>query len=179
MGDGASIGALQGVLEVFDGGPHGALHVPGSSRAELELHAPSGIVHLIPKTTFALLAAAFAPGRLCISEAGGATRCFDIATAQLLWRFDPPPSEHVVRLAYSSEANAFRAVTFEYAGSGSKKLLALADGRAAPLAILGRAALAEFCLEGERLVLSDGRVLGAAHGEERPRLGFATSERTD
>jgi outer membrane protein assembly factor BamB len=176
--DGSTVATLPGVLDLFDAGPRGALHVLGRSRAELELHAPSGVVHFLPKTTFEVLAVAFGPDSVCISEASGAVRCFDVGSAQPLWRFDPPPSEHVVRLAYCAEAAAFRAVSFEYAASGSKKLLALAEGKAAPLAILGKAALAEFCLDGERLVLSDGRMLGAARGDERSRLDFATSERT-
>lgn len=176
--DGSTVTTLPGVLDVFDGGPRGSLHVLGRSRSELELMAPSGVVHFVPKTTFAVLAVAFGPDSLCISEAGGPVRCFAVGSAQQLWRFDPPPSEHVVRLAYCAEAAAFRAVSFEYAASGSKKLLAFSEGKAAPLAILGKAALAEFCCDGERLVLSDGRVLGTARGDERPRLDFATSGRT-
>lgn len=95
-----------------------------------QLHLIARQKHLVERTTFATLCAAFAPGCVALSDADGPVRCLDTASGNERWRYCPPQGSHVLRLGYREQDAALVGVEWPFRNGGTKRLLqlALTDG---------------------------------------------------
>jgi outer membrane protein assembly factor BamB len=126
----------------------------------------------IDRMTFAILDVCFGPGLLVLSESGGPVRCLDTATGRELWRYEPMAERHVLHLGYQASGPYVLGVEWPYVEGGSKRLIRLSptDGTVVDMMILGQPADCCFGLDGEVVVLSDGRIIFTAP-HKRERLG--------
>ena len=114
----------------------------------------------VSRLTFAFLDTAFAPGRLLVSESGGAVRCLSVTSAHEVWRYEPATGAHVLQLAYRGDDDHVVAVEWPFEHGGPRSLLSFsaADG-----VLLGRHEIDgrahAFCMNGRDLVTSTRQVL--------------------
>ncbi len=118
----------------------------------------------INRLSFAFLDVCFGPGLLVLSESGGPVRCFDTATGLERWRYEPMAERHVLHLGYQTSVPYVLGVEWPYVEGGSKRLIRWSptDGTLVDTMILGRPADCCFGLDGEVVVLSDGRIIFTA-----------------
>jgi hypothetical protein len=118
----------------------------------------------IERTAFAFLDVCFAPGLLLLSEAGGPVRCLEAATGRDLWRYQPRTGRHVLHLGYQDSGRCVLGVEWPYVEGGAKRLIrwSTKDGTMIDSIILGQPADCCFGLDGEVIVLADGRVVSTA-----------------
>lgn len=116
---------------------------------------------LIDRMTFAFLDVCFGPGLLVLSEAGGPVRCLDTASGRERWRYEPMAERHVLHLGYQATGPYVLGVEWPYVEGGSKRLIRWSptDGTVVDTMILGQPADCCFGLDGEVVVLSDGRII--------------------
>ncbi len=127
---------------------------------------------LIDRMTFAFLDVCFGPGLVVLSESGGPVRCVDTASGKELWRYRPMAGRHVLHLGYQVSGPYFLGVEWSYVAGGSKCLIRWSptDGTVVDTMILGQPADCCFGLDGEVVVLSDGRIIFTApHKREHLR----------
>jgi hypothetical protein len=137
--------------------------------------------HSIRRTTFAFLSAAFAPGLLGLSEAGGPVRCFDIRDGSEKWRYRSPGSDHVVRLAYREKPAAFVGIEWPLRGDRSPQRLlqfSLEDGRVTEVFDIGNPIGACFARSGLVVVTTAGDVIDTCTGATRMVFGGLSRGRT-
>lgn len=130
--------------------------------------------HSVKKTTFAFLSAAFAPGLLSLSEAGGPVRCFDIRDGSEKWRYRSPGSGHVVTLAYRERPAAFVGIEWPLRGDTSPQRLlqfSLEDGRVIEAFDIGNPVGACFARSGLFAVTTAGDVIDTCTGAIRMVFG--------
>jgi hypothetical protein len=134
----------------------------------------------IPRLSFAILDAAFGPESLCISEAGGLTRCFDSSNGVERWRYDPGRSRHLLRLWYRGTDSAYYGVQWEYERGRFRTLVRLdgENGRSTELCQLTSWA-EEYCVSLDCLVTSGGELLKLSNGRLSARLAFAQADYPD
>ena len=126
---------------------------------------------MVPRTTFAFLDVVFAPGRVCTSESGGPVRCFDVRSGQELWRYQPAPEHHVLRLGYHESTSCVLGIERQYVSSDrSKQLvrLSLQDGSLVDSLDIGSTWSACFALAGDVLVTTNGTVCSTTDGAVIP-----------
>ena len=161
--DGSTVERMRGVRRVFESSSTVARLLDRSTPV---VEGASLKTFSVPRTTFAILDVAFGPSSVCISEAGGPTRCVELTNGREIWRHDPPPGEHLLSVAYAASAGAFVGVCCEYEKTATTFLVRFGPrGQVDRLAALGRTPEAEFCLSGEALALSDGRLFESSSGE--------------
>lgn len=169
--DGKTVERLRGVRRVFEN-PTGTARLLDRNSPVVE--TSSGRSFHVKRCTFAILDVAFGPASLCVSEAGGPTRCLELDTGRELWRHQPAEGVHIVSVAFSPSSKDFLGVSFAFERTAEQTLVRLGpSGRATRLATLGRPAVAEFCLSGDALVLSDGRLFDASTGNFLRSVPFA------
>lgn len=115
----------------------------------------------VARTTFAFLDVCFAPGFLLLTEAGGPVRCIESASGTERWRYVPKRGRHVLHLGYHEAKQCFLGVEWPYEKGGAKQLLrwSALDGAVIDSMILGHPTDCCFALQGEVIVLADGRVI--------------------
>lgn len=121
----------------------------------------------VQRTSFAFTAVRFAPGAVVCSEAGGPVRCFDIATRAERWRYSPKHGVHVIRLGYREADKVVLGVEWPYQKGGATKRLigwSAEDGAVTQSFSLGEVFDCCFVMNGEALIMTDGRVLATATG---------------
>jgi outer membrane protein assembly factor BamB len=118
------------------------------------------------RATFALLDAAFAPGKICVTESTGPIRCFDVVTGEMCWRVIHKQGEHALKVGYSESDACFYCVIRPYQHGGNRRLhrLDANSGSQEFVADLGDSHEEAFCLRGSHLVDSHGRVWNLATG---------------
>jgi outer membrane protein assembly factor BamB len=159
---GKTIETLKGVKRVFEGGAG----VRFLDRQRPVVERPTGASFTIDHESFAILDVAIGSSALCLSESGGPVRCLDLDGGAELWRYEPPKNEHLIAVSYCSSIDAFVGVSLEYEETSNQTLVRLGpQGKAKTLASLGNEVEAGFCLGGEALLLSDGRLLAAPTGK--------------
>ncbi|SRR6266568_3113392 len=161
----------RGVRRIWES-PFGRLRFLERSRdyAIADFEAP---IASIARVSFAVLSAAFSPTLLCISEAAGPVRAFDVATGSEVWRCKPPAG-HFLQVAFCEELRSFAGVCWPLRHDSSY-LLQLFDsqsGAATGVAEIRLTAETEFCLRGSRLVTSAGSVFDVASGKRVAELPF-------
>jgi WD40 repeat protein len=169
--DGKTVERLRGVRRVFENATGTARLVERNSPI---VETSSGRSFRVRRSTFAILDVAFGPASVCVSEAGGPTRCLDLDTGRELWRHQPAKGVHILSVVFSPSSKDFLAVSFAFERMAEHTLVRLEpSGRATRLATLGRPAVAEFCLSGDALILSDGRLFDASTGNFLRLIPFA------
>lgn len=162
--DGATgriVETLAGVRRVFEG--HGGVRFLDRARPVIE--RPGRTSLKVDRESSAILDVAIGPSSICLAEMGGPVRCLSLDSGAELWRCPLPKNEHVIAVSHCASIDAFVAVSFEYQESGNQTLIRIGpSGEATRLAALG-GHVAELCLGGEALLLSDGRLLASATGK--------------
>jgi hypothetical protein len=64
----------------------------------------------VPPVSWTVLDVAFSAESMCITEANGPVRCFDLANGKEIWGYLPPPETHVVTLSYTESTQCFHGV---------------------------------------------------------------------
>ncbi|HVK78316.1 MAG TPA: hypothetical protein VM734_33655 [Kofleriaceae bacterium] len=125
----------------------------------------------IPRLGFAFLDVTFAPGQVCVSDAGGPVRCLRLKDLDEAWRYQPPRGWHAVRLGYDRAARCFVGIEWNYKRGGPHAFtrLSAATGEVVGRWSLRNRAGAAFAGAGRRLVLSDGRILDTTTGKQTGR----------
>jgi hypothetical protein len=149
-------------LIVLKGKPPTLRDVDGTLRGRIE------------KTTFAFLDYAFSPDLLITSESRGPLRCFRVADAAEVWRFQPEADTHALQVAYVEAGDAFCAIMWPFVKGGDHVLWRFnaADGRRPSTCVLPSSSQYGFCLRGSLILGWDGSVLDTATGELLCRLEF-------
>ncbi|WP_457618860.1 hypothetical protein [Lutibacter sp.] len=121
----------------------------------------------VERTTFAFLDVAFAPGLLCVSEAGGPVRCIDLLTGHEQWRYDPPSGTHLLSLSYCDEGYCFLGIEWSFEKGGTKRMLRLSYDEGIVLGSfdVGMPGGCTFALDGKVLVTSDGKIFDTTTGK--------------
>lgn len=117
-------------------------------------------VRRVPRLTFGVLDVAFAPERCVVSESGGPVRCLSISSDDEMWRYEPAPGAHVLRMAYRRDDDSVLAVEWPFQSGGPRSLLSFS---AANGVLRSRHEIAgrdhAFCAHGRCLVTSTRQVL--------------------
>jgi len=141
------------------------------TRFEDRFHGPLAIgtekgAQLISRMSFALLDAVFTSHGLCVSESGSCVRLIDVASGQVLWRYDPPDGQHVVELGYDQASDTLLGVQWPYRHGGAKALLQFdsGSGESSLIGDLGIQACTAYVPIRNQIVCGDGTVFSAFTG---------------
>lgn len=128
----------------------------------------------VGRESFGLLSACFAGRQLCISEAAGPLRCFDLERGTMLWRFSAYPSEHVLQVAYDQKRDSFLGLLFNVDDASCKLMrFSGADGAAHPICPVPEGSVASAFLFGASLLLTwDGLLRDTLTGEVVDRIAL-------
>jgi len=116
--------------------------------------------------SFSVISAAFSESLVCISEAGGPVRAFDVRTGVEAWRFTPAKGTHLIRVAFCDALDSFVGVSWPYEKGGEVFLqrFSPADGSPQVIVEAGSWTQSEFYSRGSRLVTATGAVFDVASG---------------
>lgn len=175
LADGSEVRRLRGVRSVVLS-PYAGLAFYDMHRPELR-RVDGDRVSWIPRTTFAILSAAFGPRHLATSESGGAVRFFDVETGGLAGQYTPPRNRHVLQIAYSEAAGEFMGLEWDYARGGPKRLLRFHLGGAdVRMVSLVGSAICGFRARGNEVVTGDGMVIDVRDGSTMRAMPFGWRE---
>jgi hypothetical protein len=164
--------SLRGVRGVWESpfGPHRLLE-RARDYALADFEAPTA---LIPRITFGILSAAFSPTLVCLSEAGGPVRAFDLSSGAEAWRHTPPKGSHFLRIGFDEASQSFAGVSWPFERGGPVALQRFSPSNGSPQAIaqVGSSVDTEFCLGGSRLVTASGTLYDVASGRQVGSLPF-------
>jgi WD40 repeat protein len=170
--NGKSGGTLRGVRELWTSsiGPVCVLQ-----RARDYLVTRNGsIIAAIPKVTFAALIAAFSRSEVCISEAAGPVRLFNLKSGEMVWRHDPPEGTHFRTVAYSASIDQFVGESWPFKYGGDSVLYRFSGKSGEIDRVIGVPApgVCLFCNHGSRLVTASGAVIDVPSGRLEATLAF-------
>jgi outer membrane protein assembly factor BamB len=174
LATGRSIESRRGVHDVWES-PHDSVVVFVTRERDYQLaNAACDLITSLPRTTFAALDFAFGLKKLCISEATGSVRCFDVGNGEQLWEHDPGQGVHAVNLGYNEFADEFAAITRTYQKGGEHQLKTFdpATGRVSATYPIRDALKFAFCCKGSLLLSSDGKLRETATGDVCDALDF-------
>lgn len=123
----------------------------------------------VERTTFAILSATFAPGRLCITESGGPVRCLEVETGREAWRHTPEPNSHFLRMAYSPSLGAYFGLWWNYRFGGPRLVVRFDPETGAPTLVATSETLGlcpAFCDRSSVLISNDRAIIDLATGQE-------------
>jgi outer membrane protein assembly factor BamB len=157
---------LASIKEIYPS-PFGSLYLllslDKAVHLSVELRLPA--IWKRPLVSFAILDAAFSPGQVAYSEAGGSVYCFDLYGTEI-WRFRPEQGHHVMQLAWDWDGQRWLAVNWPYQLGGPKLLLEIdTKGNSRVVASLGHSLEVEFFPSGKYLITSSGEVVSTQSGE--------------
>jgi hypothetical protein len=131
----------------------------------------------IARETFAMLDAAFAPGRLVLSESGGSVRCVSSIDGSELWRYRPHEGHHVLSLAYRPDDDRVIGLEWPYIHGGSSTMPSWHGTTGACTSRIdlgpGVSHAHGFCQRGESMVTPSRQVLSTKDGMLRFALAPA------
>jgi hypothetical protein len=136
----------------------------------------------IPRTTFALLDASFAPDCVCLTESGGPVRCINYSDGTESWRFDPGEDSHVLALHYSSKRALFYGVLRHLKKGGNRSVLDYnpITGQQMRICDLDFSSWEQVFLTGvDHLVGSSGEIIDLSNGTILAKLDFPLKEYPD
>jgi hypothetical protein len=133
----------------------------------------------VPRLTPAMLAAAFSPDSLCLSEACGPVRCLEVESGRERWRYLPPAGHHV--LAVSSQGDqSFCCVQWGYSRGGRPTLIRLAYDTGKCTEVCSLDSWGDACCFGADVVItSSGDVVSLSKESIIRRLAFPKREYPD
>lgn len=167
---------LRGVKEIY-ASSHGDCYLVGGKHLDI-VSKPTITRFAIPRLTFAVLAVAFAPDCVALSESGGPIRCLSLETGAENWRHMPEPGVHLTDLAFCESLNLFVGIEWAYKSGGLHRLVSLTKSAGAR-AIIGDVPEASdqiFVASGNLLVNSEGHVIEVNSGKVLRRLNFPREE---
>ncbi len=159
---GKTITTMRGVKDIWES-PFESIRLLEKLTLVLETNDSRKLAS-IPRATFAVLSAAFAPGLVCVSESTGPVRCLDTSSGQERWRL-AIPDQHFLEVAYNENAASFVGVCWPYQRGGPHRLIRFGSnsGAVTELGELGSQSnlnpTTASCLRGSCFLLSDGRVV--------------------
>jgi hypothetical protein len=127
-------------------------------------------IAVIPAST--ILHAVFSPEKLCISEACGPVRCFNVQSGVEVWRYTPKKGSHVVGMGYCEPVTCFFGVEYPYAIGGASKLVRLADSSEAVVVREIWHGAHAFCSSTRLFLTADGEVIDLTDSSTVRRLDF-------
>lgn len=169
---------LRGVRGIWES-PFGAVRFIERSRGLdytiADFEAP---IATIPRVRFAVLSAAFSPSIVCISEAGGPVRAFDVSTGAEVWRHVPNNGLHFLRLSFCEPQQSFVGISWPYKRGGRMLLERFSpdDGKPCPIAELFPQGEMVFCQHGSLLISASGSILDVVSGNHIGSLPFPCNE---
>lgn len=111
---------LRGVRNLWASG-FGETYLLERSRDYLVTKDGSNLM-IIPKMSFGCLSVGFARSRVCVSEAGGPVRLFDLRSTKMIWRHVPAKGTHFLAMAYQASSDRFVGVLSPYETGGRSTL---------------------------------------------------------
>jgi len=168
--NGNTLEALTALADIYESPYSGGLFLE-KRKHDYRLGSDSDIC--IPRLSFAVLDVAFSKGSLIISEAGGPVRCLENSTGVELWRYTPSASSHLLRLWYRERDDNFYGIHWEYR-TGSFRTLVRLEGRTGQFdQVCGLGSWEEeYCISLDKLITSDGELIGLTDGRPLGRLAF-------
>jgi hypothetical protein len=173
---GETLQTIRGVRRLF--------HNPYGHLTLAEGRSGSKIVYGYDRTTwsrrwsfslnsFALLAAAFSPNDILLSEpadipqkTAGAVTCIDPKGTQK-WAWEPPANSHVLDLSWSGSVELWMGILWSFQWGGPKTMVAwTSEGEVAQSVEIGEVVSTAFMGEGQFLATSSGAVLDVPSGRE-------------
>jgi WD40 repeat protein len=142
---------------------------------KLIIQDSSGVmIASIQKESFGIIAVAFAPGILCISESGASLRCFDTANGREMWRYVPQSGTHVMEIVFKQGHRLMCALEWSYESGGDFRIIEFqsATGEFRLVSRVGLCAQAKFSNNGSRLLTSTGLLIDTNTGIVRGKLDF-------
>lgn len=175
------------IVEMIDGAKRyleeasgDALQVPAKGNNGLPLLIGSSQTHILTGVGSIILDARFSLDSVCLSEMGGAVRCFSRAAGELRWAFEPGARSHVQRLHYSQKLNAFFGVLWNPEKAKSRTLLKFDPETGAREQVCQFDAWEFVFLETmNQLVTSAGEIWDLSNGALVGRLAFPLKEYPD
>jgi outer membrane protein assembly factor BamB len=132
---------------------------------------PSGLT--FPSKSFAALDAAFGNHSICVSESAAPVRCIDAFSGEEKWSFDPGSGRHALRITYRDSDGCFYAAIWPYEEGGPDTMVRLHAETGESEELFSATYMhGEFCLAGECLLTSDGRIIEASTGAVEARLSL-------
>lgn len=124
-------------------------------------------VAILKRKTFGMIANAFAPEFLCISESGGPVTCYHLPSGREVWELRFEEGVHAIGLEYNEESRHFSAVTWPYVKGGPEVLLTISacDGGVLKSTRLPDSSCFGFAGRGTKLILGDGQIYCTTAGE--------------
>ena len=164
--------SLRGVRGIWVN-PFGPVRFLERSR-DYALAGSEALIATMPKISFSVLDGAFSPSQVCISEAGGPVRCFDLSSGVEVWHHAPPIGIHFLRLTFCENVQCFAGVSLPYERGGAMQLQFFGhhDGTPSVVADVGTPAEVEFCWNGNGLVTSQGLLFEVSSGRLIGTLSF-------
>jgi len=165
---GQTIEKLRGVKAVYCS-PFGRLVL--ISARSLEVHSPLGTrIGKITRTTFAELDCCFSDSEILVTESGGAVRCFDLASLELLWTYTlQEKGGHFLRLSFNQALGCFVGIHWHYKDSTAPAMRIVHFERRTGLVIrevpLGTTSRHTFCLAGSIIFTAELRLVSVETGK--------------
>src|SRR5262249_8158568 len=113
-----------------------------------------------------------APGQLCVTEAGGPVRCFDLRSGAARWHHTPPRGAHVVQLSPAASGSGFQGIQFHFERGSRAYLVRFYERQAAERVVRRPSSGVGFFGQGANLVLPTGQVLAANTGRRKTPFTF-------
>ena len=120
----------------------------------------------VPRDTFAMLDATFAPGHLYVSETGGDVRCLSTSDGHEIWRYAPAKGRHVITLAYRPVDDCLVGIEWPYEHGGTLTMLTWkgTSGASVSTADIGSDPAYGICQDGQLVVTASRDVISSING---------------
>ncbi len=169
---GTDCGHWRGIKTVIAG--PGSLYARAGSRLDL-CRLDGALIGEASRKTSGVLSAAFGASVVCFSEVCGPVSFFSTASFEEVWRYDPPPGSHVLRVSFRPHTETFIGIQWEYERGGPYRLIEMAPSRRTVTALRSRAsdgALAFF--RGAEWLFLGSCTVESLSGSEVSTLGAGT-----
>jgi len=160
-----------GVRAFYEGISGTTLLVPTSGDFYFIGHNATNTQVGIPRLTFALLDVAFNADSIFVAESGGPVRCMKNSGNEI-WRFDPPPGSHILKLHWSIKDRCCYGILHHYKTGAFRRLLRFQqDGREQCICDLNSWDEL-FVSKQNELLTSNGDIFDLADGRSVGKLAF-------
>ena len=169
---GDNLATMQTVGTVYES-PYEPIRLLDKERPELQDNLGKR-KYFIDRETFAFLSIGFGKGEFCISESGGAVRCFNSVSGKEIWRYMPPKGNHILELGFSRSNEEFVGVEWAFDIGGAMKLMRFAKeiGKPTVVSEFGPLPIAIFMPSGDQLLTSEGEFINVYNGNVELKLPF-------
>jgi WD40 repeat protein len=163
---------LRGVRRIWES-PFAPIHYIETAKGYALINQKARIAS-IPRVSRAALGVAFSQSNVCLAEAGGPVRCFDITNGNEIWRHVMPKGTHVLRIAFCESRKGFVGVSWPFEKGGRLLLhfFSPQSGKSEIVHDVGTDTAVAFCLRGSRLMTRDGSLFDVSSGRIVGKLPF-------